>query len=111
MLVLRKLRWQDPTDIHYNRHNLYALEESMATHRVIANITGERPFALTRSDGSRTHRSEQPVCNLLAGHALKRHGLHMSMSISAGRIARHVRPSQSCMQPPLPTMICTHASN
>ena len=39
---------QDPSDIHYNRHNLYGLEESMATHRVVANITGERPFILTR---------------------------------------------------------------
>ena len=39
---------QDPSDIHYNRHNLYGLEESMATHRVVANVTGERPFILTR---------------------------------------------------------------
>ena len=38
----------DPFDIHYNRHNLYGLEESMATHRVVANITEERPFILTR---------------------------------------------------------------
>ena len=34
--------------IHYNRHNLYGLEESMASAAAMSHILGERPFLLTR---------------------------------------------------------------
>ena len=52
----------DPSDIHYNRHNLYGLEESMATHRVVANITRERPFVLTRWAASGQHARPMRRC-------------------------------------------------
>lgn len=35
--------------LQYNSHNVYGLAEVLATHDAVQNITGKRPFVLTRS--------------------------------------------------------------
>ncbi|CAG7825817.1 unnamed protein product, partial [Allacma fusca] len=35
--------------VHYNLHNLYGLQESVATYKALGDITSTRPFVISRS--------------------------------------------------------------
>ena len=35
-------------ELQYNTHNLYGLSEAAVPHPAVANITGKRPFVLSR---------------------------------------------------------------